>query len=103
MLEVKKCLKPFLCVLILSSLDKMPKTASELLEDIKISGHSLTGEDIYPTLYKLSVKKLIVGEDKKTKRRKKYFEYSITKEGKTALEELKQSWADFSRSINENL
>ena len=55
---------------------------------------------LYPSLHKLEQTGLIVGEweEKETGRKRRY--YHITKEGRMALKEKVQSWAELTTAVN---
>src|SRR5438094_9787231 len=54
---------------------------------------------LYPSLHKLEQTGLIVGEwEEETGRKRRY--YHITKEGRAALKEKVQSWAELTTAVN---
>jgi transcriptional regulator len=55
---------------------------------------------LYPNLHKMQADGLILGEweEKETGRKRRY--YRITKKGRAALEEKRNSWAELSAAVN---
>ena len=58
---------------------------------------------LYPSLHKLEQTGLIVGawEEKETGRKRRY--YHVTKEGRAALKEKRQSWSELCAAVNQIL
>ena len=96
-------LKGTLSLLILSLLARKPMYGYEIAATVhRDTDGTFTWREgsLYPSLHKLEQGGLIVGEweEKETGRKRRY--YHITKEGRAALKEKMQSWAELCRAVN---
>jgi len=96
-------LKGTLALLILSLLSRRPMYGYELAATVQgdTDGAFRWREgSLYPSLHKLEQGGLIVGkwEEKETGRKRRY--YHITKKGRAALAEKRDSWAQLCRAVN---
>ena len=94
-------------IIVLELLSKQKMYGYQLIMEMKTISHGmfeLKEGTLYPILYRLEDDELVKSEwseqkDKEVSR--KY--YSITKQGLETLQELKNLWKDFSRTVNEIL
>jgi transcriptional regulator len=96
-------LKGTLSLLILSLLSRKTMYGYELAATVhRDTDGAFTWREgsLYPSLHKLEQSGLIVGEweEKETGRKRRY--YRITKKGREALHEKKQSWATLCQAVN---
>jgi PadR family transcriptional regulator PadR len=87
------------CILLLSSKGKV--YASEILQELKTINLIVVEGTLYPLLTRLKNSGLLKydWEESKSGPPRKY--YSITKEGKDFLNEMKGVWKDLDKSINQ--
>jgi transcriptional regulator len=96
-------LKGTLSLLILSLLSRKAMYGYEIASTVH---HDTDGAftwregSLYPSLHKMEADGMIVGEweEKETGRKRRY--YHITKKGRQALQEKRQSWADLCRAVD---
>lgn len=89
-------------LLILSALERGPKHGYELALDIEERGSGSFGfkhGTLYPILHKLEKKKLIRGAWSDEGPRGKRKSYALTDRGRSYLEELRDSWKQFSERL----
>ena len=96
-------LKGTLALLILSLLSRKAMYGYEIAATVhRDTDGAFTWREgsLYPSLHKLEQTGLIVGEweEKETGRKRRY--YHITKEGRAALKEKVQSWAELTTAVN---
>ena len=96
-------LKGTLALLILSLLSRKPMYGYEIAATVhRDTDGAFTWREgsLYPSLHKLEADGLIVGqwEEKETGRKRRY--YHITRQGRAALKDKVQSWAELARAVN---
>ena len=96
-------LKGTLALLILSLLSRKAMYGYEIAATVhRDTDGAFTWREgsLYPSLHKLEQTGLIVGEweEKETGRKRRY--YHITREGRAALKEKVQSWAELTTAVN---
>ena len=96
-------LKGTLSLLILSLLSRKPMYGYEIAATVhRDTDGAFTWREgsLYPNLHKMQADGLIVGrwEEKETGRKRRY--YHLTKQGRAALKDKVQSWAELARAVN---
>lgn len=99
-------LKGTLSLLILSLLSRKSMYGYEIAATVhKDTAGAFTWREgsLYPNLHKMQADGLITGEweEKETGRKRRY--YHITKKGRAALSEKRQSWSELCRAVNQIL
>ena len=85
---------------VLSVLESKSRYGLDILESIQASGLDLSEGTLYPLLHRLSKENKLAAEwsnDKDASHPRKY--YKLTKEGKTLLKTMKQSWLEHARTM----
>ena len=96
-------LKGTLSLLILSLFSRKSMYGYEIAATVhRDTGGTFTWREgsLYPSLHKMEAGGLIVGEweEKETGRKRRY--YHITKQGRAALKDKVQSWAELCQAVN---
>ena len=89
---------------VLAALEARARYGLDILEAVQASGLKLTEGTLYPLLGRLHKENKLSAqwiEDKGASHPRKY--YRLTKEGKTQLLRMKQSWLEHTRIINQLL
>src|SRR6478672_7603753 len=99
-------LKGTLSLLILSLLSRKEMYGYEIAATVhRDTDGTFTWREgsLYPSLHKLEQSGLIVGEweEKETGRKRRY--YRITKEGRAALKDKRESWSELCQAVNQIL
>jgi PadR family transcriptional regulator PadR len=86
---------------VMAAVESKPRYGLDILEAVRASGLKLSEGTLYPLLGRLYKENKLAAEwieDKDASHPRKY--YRLTKEGKTQLALMKQSWLEYSRIVN---